>query len=304
MQSGARLFRSDAKAPVKAGRDLPRVVHDVVHSAGRPLETATRASVERRFGHDFSAVRVHSDHRAAQSARAVDAFAYTVGRNVVFGPGNDRAAQDASSPLLAHELAHVIQYDRTGSLALHRRPAGPAQDDAVEHDADVIAAHADDVFAAKGGNGKKKPKKAAKPKRLTFAEVKSYVSANNKSTVSTDLLICLIWKESGFVPTDKNSSSSATGLMQVTKPAIADVNNNTPKGVHFTHGEMTDPAKNIACGTYYLQMRIDRAGSEAAGVNAYGTGSGYSTNIIACEACLGKAKTDDDATPCLEAIHT
>src|SRR5207249_635405 len=95
---------------------------------------------------------------------------------------------------------------------------------------------------------------------LSYADVRKLVDGNNKSTLSTDLLVCLIWKESGFDPQDRNRRSSATGLMQMTNGAVQDVNRNTPKGVHFEHSEMTDPAKNIQCGTYYLQMRIDRAG--------------------------------------------
>src|SRR5215204_5149289 len=63
----------------------PPIVHDVLRSPGRPLDHAARAEMEPRFGHDFSRVRVHTDAWAAESARAVDALAYTVGRDVVFG---------------------------------------------------------------------------------------------------------------------------------------------------------------------------------------------------------------------------
>src|SRR5262245_21037609 len=57
----------------------PSVVHDVLRSPGRPLDAATRELLEPRFGRDFSAVRVHSDSNAAESARSVSALAYTVG---------------------------------------------------------------------------------------------------------------------------------------------------------------------------------------------------------------------------------
>jgi hypothetical protein len=65
--------------------------------------------MEQRFGHDFSTVRVHHDAQAAESAEAVNAQAYTVGRNVVFGPGQYQPATDEGDRLLAHELAHVVQ---------------------------------------------------------------------------------------------------------------------------------------------------------------------------------------------------
>src|SRR5437868_12070673 len=66
---------------------VPPIVHDVLASPGRSLDAGTRAFMEPRFGQDFSGVRVHTDERAAESARSVNALAYTVGRDVVFGTG-------------------------------------------------------------------------------------------------------------------------------------------------------------------------------------------------------------------------
>jgi hypothetical protein len=142
-----------------------------------------------------------------------------------------------------------------------------------------------------------------KATKLTEAQVRSHITSNNKSTLSTDLLVCLIWKESGFDPNDKNKSSSATGLMQMTKGAVTQVNKSSPKGVHFTHAQMKDPAKNVECGTRYLQIRIDWAkGSTKDGLNGFGTGSGYADNILECEKCFaGKPAKSSD---CLDPIHT
>jgi hypothetical protein len=67
------------------------------------------AFMEPRFGHDFSDVRVHTDVRAAESAQAVNALAYTVGRQVVFGAGQYAPGKGWGRELLAHELAHVVQ---------------------------------------------------------------------------------------------------------------------------------------------------------------------------------------------------
>ena len=88
---------------------VPPIVHEVLRSPGQPLDPATRDFFEPRFGHDFSQVRVHVDTKAAESARAVNAFAYTVGRNVVFGSGQYAPRRDAGQRLLAHELTHVAQ---------------------------------------------------------------------------------------------------------------------------------------------------------------------------------------------------
>ena len=133
----------------------------------------------------------------------------------------------------------------------------------------------------------------------TFDEIRELVANNNKSAeFSDEFVICLIWKESGFDPDAKNSKSSATGLMQMTKAAVIMVNKNTPKGVHFEHPEMTDPGKNIQCGTYYLDIAKKKLG----GVDkSYGTGPGYSKSIIACENCLKNG--DEHTMVCLHKIH-
>lgn len=98
---------------------VPSVVHEVLRSPGQPLDRATRAFMEPRFGHDFSQVRVHTDARAAKSAQAVNALAYTVGRDVVFGAGQYVSGTNEGRRLLAHELTHVMQQEHTmGPLAV------------------------------------------------------------------------------------------------------------------------------------------------------------------------------------------
>jgi Domain of unknown function (DUF4157) len=89
--------------------EVPPIVHEVMLSSGQPLDKATRNFFEPRFGHDFSGVRVHTDLRAAESARAVNALAYTVGHNVVFGDGGYAPSSSEGKRLIAHELAHVVQ---------------------------------------------------------------------------------------------------------------------------------------------------------------------------------------------------
>jgi hypothetical protein len=73
------------------------------------LDPATRSFFEPRFGHDFSQVRVHTDGQAAESVRAVNALAYTVGRDVVFGGGQYAPGTKSGLRLLAHELTHTLQ---------------------------------------------------------------------------------------------------------------------------------------------------------------------------------------------------
>lgn len=107
-----KLMRSEKGA---ARGSIPPVVHEVLSSPGEPLEESTRASMESRFGHDFSHVRVHTDSRAAESADAVNAFAYTVGHNIVFADGKFSPSTSSGRQLIAHELTHVVQQSRAGA---------------------------------------------------------------------------------------------------------------------------------------------------------------------------------------------
>ncbi len=75
-----------------------------------------RAAMESRFGHDFGGVRVHADAGAAQSARAVDALAYTVGNHMVFGADRYAPRTPQGHALLVHELTHVVQQGSAGSI--------------------------------------------------------------------------------------------------------------------------------------------------------------------------------------------
>jgi len=79
--------RCDEERLTPQSSAVPPVVNEVLRSPGRPLDATTRALMESSFGYDFSRVQVHTDARAAESARAVNALAYTVGRDVVFGAG-------------------------------------------------------------------------------------------------------------------------------------------------------------------------------------------------------------------------
>ena len=80
-----------------------------IKTGGEPLRPANRNFFEQRFGHDFSNVRIHSDDRAAQSAKGINAQAYTTGQHIVFGAGHYSPDTHAGQKLLAHELTHVIQ---------------------------------------------------------------------------------------------------------------------------------------------------------------------------------------------------
>ena len=88
--------------------EVPSSVHEVLRSPGQPLDPATRAYFEPRFGHDLSSVRVHADEKAAQSAQSIYSRAYTAGDDIVSGAGKFAPAPEGRR-LLAHELTHVVQ---------------------------------------------------------------------------------------------------------------------------------------------------------------------------------------------------
>lgn len=108
-QSLQRVRHSSQERGTEGEREIPPIVHEVLRLPGQPLDPATRAFFEPQFGHDFSKVRVHTDGKAAESARAVNALAYTVERDVVFGAGQYMPMTKTGQGLLAHELTHVLQ---------------------------------------------------------------------------------------------------------------------------------------------------------------------------------------------------
>jgi Domain of unknown function (DUF4157) len=109
------------------GGTAPDIVRQALNSPGTPLDAASRAFFEPRFGQDFSTVRIHTDGEADRSAQAIGARAFTLGRHVVFGSGQFAPHAPEGKLLLAHELAHVVQQSGgTAGSGLIRRQAAPA----------------------------------------------------------------------------------------------------------------------------------------------------------------------------------
>lgn len=109
-----QLARRRDAAGEDAGSEAPSIVEEVLRTPGQPLADSARKTLETGFGHDFSQVRIHDDSKAAESASAVNALAYTVGSHIVFGKGQYSPGTSEGTRLLAHELTHTIQ--QTGSM--------------------------------------------------------------------------------------------------------------------------------------------------------------------------------------------
>jgi len=91
--------------------------------SGQPMGNTERTFFESRFGADFSPVRLHTGSKASGAARALNAKAFTVGHDVVFGAGQYQPHTTAGKKLTAHELAHVIQQNADISHLNHESTA-------------------------------------------------------------------------------------------------------------------------------------------------------------------------------------
>jgi len=143
------LQRKLSSAPTSS--EAPSIVHEVLRSSGQPLDSSTRAFMEPRFGHDFSHVRVHTDAKAAASAQAVNARAYTVGRDVVFGTGSYSPQMGEGRKLIAHELTHVAQQAQQteSTLGLTIGPANSSDETQAERVADAVMVRENNVPLSK-----------------------------------------------------------------------------------------------------------------------------------------------------------
>lgn len=112
-------------------------------TAGEPLADGHRDPLESHFQADLSDVRVHTSAEAAQSARSLNALAYTSGRDIYFASGMYAPASHSGRQLLAHEVAHVVQQGAGKEPSIAAKSAHGvkigAPDDSLEMDADRAA---------------------------------------------------------------------------------------------------------------------------------------------------------------------
>ncbi len=135
----AKMLGEAIQAAAAGG--VPRVTADLeerigrLRGGGQPLAESERAFFEPRLGHDLSGVRLHTGGEAAGTAQALQAKAFTVGSDIVFGTGQYAPETTAGRGLLAHELTHVVQQSggRLAPVPLddegqQRQEAGPNAD--------------------------------------------------------------------------------------------------------------------------------------------------------------------------------
>jgi hypothetical protein len=124
-----RLQAKPASMGSFAEGTAPEIVHEVLRSPGQPLDASTRAFMEPRFGHDFGGIRVHHDAAATESAKTIQALAYTAGDQLVFDQAAYRPDTQEGKRLLAHELAHTLQQkgrQPSSGMAIQRQGSAEA----------------------------------------------------------------------------------------------------------------------------------------------------------------------------------
>ncbi|HKR12656.1 MAG TPA: DUF4157 domain-containing protein [Pyrinomonadaceae bacterium] len=163
-----------AGASAASGDYVPDSVSQALAQSGMPLPRTVQQNMEQRFGHDFSQVRVHSGMSAANSARDINAQAYTVGHNIVFGAGHFAPETQQGQRLLAHELTHVVQQRTSVSPAMQRQPD---KGDEVSTEEFGKELEKDGIFEKIGKAAQDKIKKELKelPKTATKAMLKKVI---------------------------------------------------------------------------------------------------------------------------------
>jgi hypothetical protein len=131
----AQKLQTKPVGATAAVAEAPPIVHEVLRSRGQPLDPGSRAFFEPRFGRDFANVRAHTNTRAAASAAAIGASAYTYGPNIVFAVGRYEPNTSSGRRLLAHELTHVLQQGSNDRHLDREPPAVSDRSDAAEAEA-------------------------------------------------------------------------------------------------------------------------------------------------------------------------
>ena len=134
-QSEEDEFLQTKKKHEETPEVTPRIAANIhsLKGGGQPLTDSSRSFLERRFGYGFGHVRVHSDTRAAETARSLNARAFTVGKNVAFAAGQYDPRSTEGRELLAHELTHVVhQTSSDSSSRISRAPDSVIQRDDYE----------------------------------------------------------------------------------------------------------------------------------------------------------------------------
>jgi hypothetical protein len=191
-QSGASGSLQRQAAPA-APAGIPGIADQVLRQPGSSLDGPTRSFMEQRFREDFGAVRIHTDAKASASARAVNAHAYTVGRDVVFAQGQYAPTSLAGRRLIAHELAHVVQQRAAPSGRLQRQSdvaASNAEEEAADAAAAAVTGAAEENEIAADAGHDADPLQKGGPKKITSCDRKILAEGSCADLVAGSRYLC------------------------------------------------------------------------------------------------------------------
>jgi hypothetical protein len=123
-----------------AGATMSYSADAALTNGGFPLPSPLRTSLEPLYGADLSSVRLHDDASSHRATRDVEAYAFTLGSHVHFGPGQYRPNDSSGMRLLAHELAHTVQQSGAAISGAATVDVDPPHSP-HEHEADRVADH-------------------------------------------------------------------------------------------------------------------------------------------------------------------
>jgi hypothetical protein len=176
-----RWIQRKANAAPKAPAQIPT-------GSGAPLADGLRERMEGQLGADLSSVRVHAGGDSAAAADKLSARAFTVGNDVHFGAGELRPGTKEGDQLLAHELTHVVQGQRSG-VQRKAREADSLDDqvsqphDSAEQEADAVAGQVTDRLHGQGGG--QKPSLSAQPRGVIHRTPKAGGAVQEQSQDQT-----------------------------------------------------------------------------------------------------------------------
>jgi len=233
-------------------------------AAGQIGQTTEASNSSGQFGYDFSQVRVHTDSKAAESARAVNALAYTVGRDIVFGAGQYSPQSAPGQRLLAHELSHVVQQRSVVSApSLQRAP--------LDYDPTAFKlTPPTQPFTLVDAKNRVEQKKNAKPPELTSGAVKGALPGSDEEIflwfiaakvgrrdrwgTELDMLTDIGWPAT---PTDSAPVGKVTVTIDTAGNAAAELISKGTVTAPTTFTKVEDAKKALQGGKYQIADVVD-----------------------------------------------
>ena len=257
----AQVPRKESSLSPAGPATAPPSVHEALKGSGQPLDPATRSFMEPRFGQSFDQVRIHTGAQPSDSARAIGASAYTVGRDIVFATGHYAPNTAKGRRLLAHELTHVLQQN-SGPVA-HR-----LQRDLI-YGSDYKRPYSDDATETRSSEAG-----TWYPATIDFSATASSSGGGSGAPTFDDLIKAIKAKGTGSITSLGIIGHATTDLISLSGTITTN-----PANVTFTGGGVIDSAGIKAKMADITAVR-DRFASGAK-IVLYGCHAGIGNSLMA-----------------------